>query len=387
MKRLFIAGIMLASVPFVSFAQTAATGTTTVTPPAATRVVNPGFIPGDFFYFLDGLGEQINLALTFNKEKKAALHLQYAKERVAEINEVLKNPRAKLENVASAKSNFDAQVADAAAIVKSEKEAGVDVSLLARELGDELDTTRGDLKDTLSQHQDNLAQTEAEIRARIDAINASGTASTTSALELKGLTQSLDQVTKEQSDAMSEEDGVDAGVAEEQATFEQVMGKEMAAQKHLEQATRLQEHLDEISGHFGNISTTSARLMMDAQDAIKRGDFEAARHMSKDAEKGFERAKEMRGNMKRGGQQSEQGVPLNGGMINGNQDNFGGDQIPFEEGDTRSNEQGAPDFRNGIPPQGNIMDGAPSQNNANGMMQPGSGAQGVPGGRPDTRFR
>lgn len=296
MKKLLLAGIMLASAPFIVSAQTSATGTVTTgtTTASATVVapVDPGLAPGDFFYFLDRWGEELNTFFTFNKEKKAQLHLEYAKERVAEMKKVLEKPDAKLDDVKSAKENFDAQVADAAAIVKSEKDSGADVANLARELDDELDQSRTELKDVLQGHQDNQGRAEAEIRAKIAALTASSTATSTNSNELQGLTQALESITKEKNNANNEEENIDADLSDEQAIFEQVMGPQMAAEKHLEQATRLRDQLEQVAGQVSQ--QVSEQLMKQAEEAMKRGDFEAAKRISKDAERGLENAKMMR---------------------------------------------------------------------------------------------
>ncbi|MFZ2831551.1 MAG: DUF5667 domain-containing protein, partial [Minisyncoccia bacterium] len=84
MNKFLFASFVLVAVPFVSFAQAPVPtlyGSATVTP---TRVVTsatvtptrPGFVPGDFFYFLDRFSESINLTLTFNKENKARKHIE-----------------------------------------------------------------------------------------------------------------------------------------------------------------------------------------------------------------------------------------------------------------------------------------------------------------------
>lgn len=284
MKKILIAGIMLMATPFVSFAQTAATGTiSTATTTVTTTVIDPGLVPGDFFYFLDRWGEALNTTFTFNKEKKAKLHLEYAKERVAEMKDVLSKPNAKLEDVASAKENFDAQIADAASLVRSEKEKGADVANLARELDDELDATHGELKDIFKEHKDKSARAEEEIRAKLASLPAD-------APQVQGLTQALESITKEKGDAVKEEGDLDLNLMDEQATFEEVMGKELSAQKHVEQAMRLRGILEGLAGQAP--SHEAEQLMKQAQEAMLHGDFDAAKRMSKEAEKGLEKAKD-----------------------------------------------------------------------------------------------
>lgn len=276
--------------PFVAFAQTATTSTTSVATVATTEIVDPGLVPGDFFYFLDRWGEVLNTALTFNKGKKARLHLEYAKERVAEIKDVLKNPNAKLEDVAPAKENFDTQISDAATLVKDEKDGGADVALLARELDDELDSSHRELKDVLREHRDTAGRAEAEIRAKIEAITAGNMASSTKESELQGLTQALESITKEKNDTRGEEDNIDTGISDEQSLFENIMGPQMSAEKHMEQAMRLRD----IESTGGQVpQKVSEELIKKAQEALRHGDFEGAKRMSQEAEHAIEKAKEI----------------------------------------------------------------------------------------------
>ena len=68
-----------------------------------------GVKPGSFFYFFDTAFENISLFFTFNPEKKAEKALEYADERLAEIEAVAeeKNPSA----VKTALANYESNVA------------------------------------------------------------------------------------------------------------------------------------------------------------------------------------------------------------------------------------------------------------------------------------
>lgn len=279
MKKIFLAGVMFIVVPFVSFAQTGATGTVAVAPVAnATAIADPGLIPGDFFYFLDKWSEAFGTSFSFNKEKKARKHLEYAKERVAEMKEVLKKSEAKLDDVADIRIDFDERVAKAVNLVKSEKDKGSDVSDLARELDDELDVSRTALKNIFREHIDRSGQAESVIREKLSALPAD-------APQVQGLTQALESITKEKGDARKEHDDIDGDFSDEEELFEEVMGKELAAQKHIEQALRLRERLEDA---LGQVPTQTIQLMRQAEEAAQRGDFEAAKRMSKDAERVIE---------------------------------------------------------------------------------------------------
>lgn len=319
MKKILFTGLILAAIPFVSFAQTAATGTVaTTTPPAPTTVTpaTPGLLPGDFFYFLDRWGEAFNMFLTFNKESKARLNLEYAKERAAEIKEVLKDPRRKLSDVEDAKKNYDEHLAAATATVKEEKDNGKDVSELARELDDELDVSHSELKDAYKEHEDRTSQAEAELRAKIAALPAGDP-------QIEGLTKALEAVINEKEGAQNENSDIEKNVSEKQSTFEDAMGPRISAEKHLEQVMRLRDFRERMGEMPFQFSTTSQLLMKQAQEAMMRGDYETAKRLSKEAQRGLEqrdgdnenideRSKDTSEGYKEEGRRMMEGRPIDG---------------------------------------------------------------------------
>ena len=213
MNKFIIAGIVLMTVPFASFAQTTATTAVSTTD---TTVAKPGLLPGDLLYFLDRWTEALNLAITLNSENKARKHLEYAKERISEMGKVFENPTATLEDVAGARADFDKRVAKAASIVKEEKDKGNDVSKLARELDDELDDAQDDLEEMLKDHENESSNAEAEIRAKLATLSAEDP-------QFKGLTQALESITKEKRDTAEELKDLDVDLDDEQALFEEII--------------------------------------------------------------------------------------------------------------------------------------------------------------------
>ncbi|MBI5078226.1 MAG: hypothetical protein HZB11_02590 [Candidatus Yonathbacteria bacterium] len=281
MKKLLVLGTLLMSAPFISFAETPTTTVPTI------EAIKPGLLPGDFFYFLDQWGESLSLALTFNKENKARKHIEYAKERVSEISEVLKKPGAKIEDVTSAKENFGTQISDAATLVKAEKDNGSDIGGLARELDDELGVFKDELKDIFKGYKDNVGRVEDTMRAKLASLSSDNP-------EVQGLTEVLQSVTEEKGNAMQEEDGLDAGFMDEHALFEEVMGKEMSAQKHLGEAMRLKARLGAMADQIpAEVAASSQGLLNQAEAANTRGDFEMAKKLSKQAKKMLEKARDM----------------------------------------------------------------------------------------------
>lgn len=286
MKKILIACTMLLVMPLTSFAQTEASTSAqaTATATVGATIANPGLTPGDFLYFLDRWSEAWSLAFTVNKEKKAHKNLEYAKERVAEMNAVLKKAEGKLENIARAKENFDEHIARAADIAKKEKDKGKDVANLARELDDELDDVRDELKNVLKEHKDSASHAEEVIRAKLASLSPTDP-------QFKGLTQALESIMKEKDDAGEKEDDVDTDLEDEMKTFEELMGKELAAQKHLERAMRLRDRIEQ--DFPGGLASSSVKLMRDAEAAMNRGDFESAKRMSEQAKEALEKVREI----------------------------------------------------------------------------------------------
>lgn len=331
MKKLLIAGAVLMFMPTVSFAEmsttavTQATGTVTVT----TTITSPGLLPGDFFYFLDRWTEALNLALTFNNEKKARKHLENAKERVAEMDEVLKDPKAKLDDVKGAKDDADMDVADAASLVKGEKDKGNDVSGLSRELDDELDSVREALKNIFKEHRNESSRAEDEIRAKLASL-APGDP------QIQGLTQALESIMKEKNDADKEDGDVDSDHNDEQKLFEEGMGKEISAQKHIDEAIRLKAHIDSLGGQLSATVVASYQdLLSKAQTADARADFETAKELAKQAKKVLERAQDLVNES----DARKMGMPSVPGMMEGGAEDVGESHVNNLEEEIRKGEK------------------------------------------------
>ena len=284
MKKFLIIGVLFLVMPFALHAQTSSTATL----PASSTVesVYPGLLPGDFFYFLDRWGEAVRAFLAFSNEAKARLNLEYARERAAEIKQVLGDPTRKLKDVAEAQQNFEQHIVVAAANVKEEKANGTDVSRLAKELDDELDASHSDIKDALIEHEGRASTAEANLRAKIAALAAGDP-------QIGGLTTALEAITKEREDAQNESIDLENKVLDQQAIFEDAMGPRISAEKHLEQVLRLREWMGKQDGGLlGAFSSSTERLLKQAEDALKQGDFETAKNLSEEAKHSVEKTRE-----------------------------------------------------------------------------------------------
>lgn len=283
MNKSIFAGLLIIAVPLVTFAQTNATGTERAV--GVITVKNPGLLPGDFFYFLDKLGETINLAVTFNKEKKARKHIEYAEERIAEINKVLKSENSRLEDIKDAKDDFELRIKIATDIVKSEKDGGRDVSELARELDDELESSKDDLREIFKGHKDRSSNAEERLIMQIASLSQGDP-------QLPGLTRALEMVSKEKDDSVKEEDDIDDDFASIEDALEEIMGKQISSKKHAEEVAQMATSL---AGQVPDQAILSSRaLLKKASDANTRGDFESARKYSKEAKEILKDAVELK---------------------------------------------------------------------------------------------
>jgi hypothetical protein len=99
-----------------------------VVPTRAFAATSAGVKPGSFFYFFDTTFENVSLFFTFDSENKAKKALEYADERLAEIEAIAeeKNPNA----VKTAIANYEGNIALATEKSKEVKDKGRAESLL-----------------------------------------------------------------------------------------------------------------------------------------------------------------------------------------------------------------------------------------------------------------
>src|SRR3989344_6424546 len=115
MKKITILSILFFSLAFIA-------------PIQASAATNAGVKPGSFFYFFDTTFENIGLFFAFDPGQKAKKALEYADERLAEIEAIAeeKNPNA----VKTAIANYESNIALATEKSKDVKDKGQTESLL-----------------------------------------------------------------------------------------------------------------------------------------------------------------------------------------------------------------------------------------------------------------
>lgn len=107
---------------------------------ASNALPSAGIKPDSAFFFLDRLGELIQEFFTFNPETKAELQIEFAGERIAEINAMVEEKGSESKKgVEKAKTLLLGNIAYAAEIIKEQKAGGKDVSKLARDIDNKFD--------------------------------------------------------------------------------------------------------------------------------------------------------------------------------------------------------------------------------------------------------
>ncbi len=132
-KRIFVALVLVGAA--CGTGEALARGTVSL-PPA-------GLTPSNFFYFLDRWGETIQEFFTFKPEARALLQLQFAAERISELQLELAAKGGDGKGLEVARQRLAGHIEKGTAILKEEERKGHDVSATAKEFD-------GELKDLLT---------------------------------------------------------------------------------------------------------------------------------------------------------------------------------------------------------------------------------------------
>ncbi len=284
MKKLFFAGLLLVSIPFMAGAHSDASATTKVAYDVTLK--DAGFVPGDFFYFLDRWTEAINSFATFRVESKAKLALEHSQERASEVHSVLETKGVNSKEVKRAKDDFSKGLSMAAGVVASEKVKGVDVSTLAKELDSEFEISKDMLKFAFRARYDDLRIQVKDLRMKLNEAIKAGDVTAQATIEAE-----LKKANEEASMVKDEEDLVDDAFDEEKNKLEHSMGNKHSAESHITNAERARvKFVSDITAH--GIVTTKATtqvlasfdtMLASAKTAFAKGDFEIAKDNAKEA--------------------------------------------------------------------------------------------------------
>lgn len=267
--------VSLLFVPFLVFAQNGA-------------LPSAGLTPESPFYFFDKLGEALREFFTFNPEGKARLQVTFAAERVAEIKIILETKGVEAKGLEVAQSRLQAHLANAATIVTEQKSEGKDVSTLARELDDKLETPKSALADSFKAEKQALKAKEDELKAQLKTAHRAGDTTKEEALaqELGKVKAQLELL------ELKEED-----IEDELETEEEKLEEEMEVQHKVEKAIQeaeeekqeiISEAIEEGVELPANAFAEFDILLAQAKSTLQAGNFVEAKNFTKRAEKSLD---------------------------------------------------------------------------------------------------
>lgn len=255
---------------------------------SAQAMPSAGLTPESSFYFLDKLGEALQKFFTFNPEGRARLQITFAAERVAEIKVILETKGVEAKGLEVAQFRLQAHLANAATIIADQKSNGKDVSTLAQELDDELETPKSVLADSFKAEKRALETKEDELKAQLKATHRAGDIA-----KEEALAQELGKV-KAQKELLElkEEDINDELEAEEEKIEEEVEAQKKAEKAIREAEKEKQEIIDEAAEESVelpvNVFAEFDSLLAQAKSAFQAGNFVEAKNLAKRAEKSLD---------------------------------------------------------------------------------------------------
>ena len=273
--------ISLLFVPFLVFAQNGAT------------LPRAGLTPESPFYFIDRLGETLRDFFTFNPEGKARLQVEFAAERVAEIKLILETKGVEAKGLDVAQSRLQAHLANAATIVTEQKSKGKDVSTLAKELDDELETPKSALAQSFKEQKRALETKEDELKAQLKAAHRAGDTA-----QEEALAQELGQVKAQLEILELKEDDIEDALEAEEEKIEEELEVQLKAEKAIREAEEEKAEIIEEAQEEGVELPADAfvefdNLLSQAKSALQAGNFVEAKNLAKRAEKSLDQTEKL----------------------------------------------------------------------------------------------
>lgn len=168
--RNLIASLLL--LPLVTFAQTGSS-------PSA------GLTPQSPFYFLDRLGEVLQELIAFSPDAKIRLQIDFAAERIAEIQIEMKAKDVDARGLEVAQSRLERHLSKASDLIFKEKEKGEDVEEWSDILEKEFEASKQALESSFESAQDALEDEIESLEKELEQARRSGNESLVKELTLK----------------------------------------------------------------------------------------------------------------------------------------------------------------------------------------------------------
>ncbi|MDE2001091.1 MAG: hypothetical protein KGI60_00825 [Patescibacteria group bacterium] len=307
MKTIRIIAVSALLVPMLTFGQTAPAATSTTstagtTTPAA--LPSAGLTPDSPFYFLNRVTEALQEFFTFDPAAKARLQLQFAAERISEIQSMLATSGATDPGITVAKTDLANNLAKATSAVDQVKASGGDVSALAQQVSTTIDAQKLALQNVFNNAQQKITSQEDEAQSQLQEADRVG--STTVAQEAaKKLSElAAEKAALQQHKDDSETDLTDAG---DQAS----QNLDLTGQAQNDIAD-LQNSRAELLNEYPTLTAADLifvdKAISDAQNMLAKGNAQAAIELVKQGENSLERAKNNAEKEKEANQKSLEGL-------------------------------------------------------------------------------
>ncbi len=284
MKTLKILAVSVLMMPVLVFGQVATTSTTTpeIVLPAA------GLTPSSPLYFLNRVSEALQEFFTFNPEAKARLELQFAAERIAEIQKMLVDSGATAPGIDVAKARLADNLAKATAAVDSIKNSGKDTSALAKEVSDKITSEKLALKKVFNREDGSLSEQQKSLQEKISEANKAGDSAKAQELE-----KDLSSVGSERDALKKHEDESSQNFDSEDEKADSSLSLKEQAQSAIDDAKKSRaELLVEMPQLTAADLVLADKAISSAEDLFAKENYQAAKELAHQAESALERAKE-----------------------------------------------------------------------------------------------
>lgn len=277
MKSLKIIAVTALVLPVLVFGQT-----------ATTTLPNPGLTPDSPFYFLNRVSEALQEFFTFNPTAKARLELQFSAERISEIKLMLETKGATEPGIDTAKRILNENLAKASEAVTSEKEAGRDVTELAKEVSEKITSQKLTLSGVFGERGRKLTEAEKAAREQLKAADNAGDAAK-AAESVKNLSDLANEKASLKKHRDSESEDFDS----EDNKVDSVLELKDQAQNAINDAKK---HRVELMAEIPTLTVADLALadkaIASAEDLFAKENFQAAKELAKQAVSALERAKD-----------------------------------------------------------------------------------------------
>ena len=255
---------------------------------AQEELPGAGLTPASPFYFLDRLGETLREFFTFNSQAKARLQITFAAERVAEIKIILETKGVEARGLEVAQARLQANLAKAAAIVEERKSKGEDVSGLAKELDEKLETPKSALARSFKEQKRASEAKEDELKIQLKAALRAGDAA-----QEEALAQELGKVKAQKELLELKEEDIEDELEAEEEKIEEELEAPQKAEKAIREA---EEEKQEVIGEAAEegielpaeVFSKFDRLLAQAKELFAKENYQGAKQLARQAEDALE---------------------------------------------------------------------------------------------------